>query len=68
MDIDKEILARMGEVPESVRMDRMRALQVAVYVAVGGGMLGSAAAHRPGDFYIDSRVGKGPTKRKKSRR
>lgn len=38
------------------------ALQVAVYVMVGGGFLGAFAAEQPKDFYIDSRVGKRPYK------
>lgn len=35
-------------------------LQVAVYVMVGGGMLGRSAAEQPADFYIDGRVGSLP--------
>ena len=35
-------------------------LQVAVYVMCKGGLLGRFAAEQPGDFYIDSRVGKLP--------
>ena len=36
----------------------MKSLQVAVYVMIGGRMLGQFAAEQPEDFYIDSRVGK----------
>lgn len=45
-------------------MSQMKALQVVVYVMVGGGMLGSFAAHQPKSFYIDSRVSKRPYKQR----
>lgn len=35
-------------------------LQVAVYVMVGGGMLGRMAAQQPADFYLDARVSRRP--------
>lgn len=35
-------------------------LQLAVYVMCDGGLLGRFAAQQPGDFYIDSRVGRLP--------
>ena len=38
-------------------------LQVVMYVAVGGGMLGKLFAERPAEAYIDSRVGKLPYSR-----
>ena len=38
-------------------------MQVAVYVMCGGGFLGRSAAEQPGDFYIDSRVGRLPYKK-----
>ena len=44
--------------------DTIPAMQVAIYVMVGGGMLGHMAAERPTDFYIDSRVGRLPYHRK----
>lgn len=40
------------------------ALQVAVYVMCGGGMLGRFAAEQPAEFYIDMRVGKLPYPKK----
>ena len=36
------------------------AMQTAIYVMCGGGILGEMAAERPKEFYIDSRVGKLP--------
>lgn len=36
------------------------AMQIAVYVMCGGGMLGRMAAEQPADFYIDDRVGRLP--------
>lgn len=39
-------------------MENIRALQVAVYVMCGGGMIGKFAAEQPADFYIDQRVGR----------
>lgn len=36
------------------------AVQLAVYVMAGGGMLGRFAAEQPADFYIDDRVSKRP--------
>ena len=40
--------------------DELAALQVAVYVMCGGGLLGRFAAEQPADFYIDDRCGKLP--------
>jgi len=40
--------------------EQIGALQVAVYVAVGGGVLGRSAAEQPADFYIDDRCGRLP--------
>ena len=39
-------------------------LQTAVYVMCGGGMLGTFAAEQPGNFYIDTRVGRLPYPKK----
>ena len=36
------------------------ALQVAVYVAAGGGMIGRMYAEQPADAYVDSRAGGRP--------
>jgi len=44
--------------------DELAALQVAVYVMCGGGMLGAMAAEQPADFYIDSRCGRLPYPRR----
>jgi len=41
-------------------MNRLEVLQVAIFVAVGGGMLGHMYAEQPADAYIDMRVGKRP--------
>ena len=38
----------------------MKTLQVAVYIACGGGMLGDFGTRQPRDFYIDLRVGRLP--------
>jgi len=40
------------------------ALQVAIYVACGGGCIGRFGAEQPADFYIDDRVGRLPYRRK----
>jgi hypothetical protein len=40
--------------------ENIAALQTAVYVACGGGLLGEMAATQPADFYIDLRCGKLP--------
>lgn len=42
--------------------NKMRNLQVAVYVMAGGGFIGSSAACQPHDFYIDARSGRLPYK------
>lgn len=44
--------------------DSIPTMQTAVYVMVGGGMLGRFAAEQPADFYIDNRVGRLPYSRK----
>ena len=40
--------------------ERIAALQVAVFVAAGGGLLGRLAAEEPADFYVDARCGRLP--------
>ena len=40
--------------------DKLGNLQIAVYVAVGGGLLGRLTAEQPADFYIDTRAGRPP--------
>jgi len=42
--------------------DSIPAMQVAVFVMCGGGMVGRFAAEQPADFYLDDRVGKLPYK------
>jgi hypothetical protein len=42
----------------------LETLQIEVYVMCGGGMLGHFAMTQPADFYIDSRVGRLPYKKK----
>lgn len=42
----------------------LQSAQVAVYVMIGGGMLGAFAMRQPASFYIDTRVGKLPYSRK----
>ena len=44
--------------------DSIPAMQTAVYVMAGGGMLGRMAAEQPADFYIDGRIGQLPYKRR----
>lgn len=44
--------------------DSIPAMQTAVYVMAGGGLLGRMAAEQPADFYIDGRVGRLPYSRK----
>lgn len=39
-------------------------LQVAIYIAVGGGTLGNLFAEQPADAYIDGRIGRLPYTRK----
>jgi hypothetical protein len=46
-------------------MDDLKTMQIMVYVAVGGGMLGRLYAERPKHAYIDSRVGRLPYPRRK---
>lgn len=36
------------------------AMQAAVYVMAGGGLVGRSAAEQPADFYIDDRVSRRP--------
>jgi hypothetical protein len=47
---------------------KLQALQVAVYVMCGGGLLGSFAARDPWHFYIDARVGRLPYSRRDIKR
>lgn len=42
---------------------RVETLQTAIYVAVGGGLIGRMYAHQPADAYIDTRTGRRPYKR-----
>jgi len=37
----------------------IKALQVAIYVMAGGGMIGRFAAEQPADYYHDTRTGQG---------
>ncbi len=57
-------VARSAKAYKWTRARSIAAHQVAVYVMCGGGFLGSAAAHRPADFYIDDRCGKLPYPRR----
>lgn len=41
-------------------LETIPAMQVAVYVMCGGGLLGRFASQQPADFYIDDRVGQLP--------
>lgn len=43
--------------------DTIPAMQIAVYVMAGGGLLGRMAAEQPADFYIDDRARSRYTKR-----
>lgn len=56
-------LARVRENAEHHK-NNIPALQVAVNVMCGGGMLGRMAAEQPGQFYIDARCGKLPYPRR----
>jgi len=40
--------------------EKIRALQVAVYVMAGGGLIGRSAAEQPKGFYLDMRLPKRP--------
>ena len=57
--LDQEKVAESGW-----KADSIPAMQTAIYVMCGGGMLGRFAAEQPTDFYIDDRVGKLPYPRK----
>jgi hypothetical protein len=55
--------AQIGEAFEDNKDNgnwKLETLQVAVFVAAGGGMLGRFLAEQPGHGYIDTRVGKLP--------
>ena len=41
-------------------LDKFKALQVAVYVMAGGGMIGRMYAEQPADAYTDTRAGRRP--------
>lgn len=41
-------------------LQEMKQLQAAVYVMVGGGLIGNSAATQPAGFYVDGRVSKRP--------
>lgn len=41
-------------------LEKLKSQQVAVYVMIGGGMIGRFAAEQPADFYIDMRVSRLP--------
>jgi hypothetical protein len=45
-------------------IDTIPAMQTAIYAMCGGGFLGRFAAEQPGNFYIDTRVGKLPYSKK----
>ena len=53
--LNQESVAESGWGSETIP-----AMQVAVYVMCGGGLLGHFAAERPVDFYIHDRVGNLP--------
>jgi hypothetical protein len=55
--VRENIKEQAADYPEKT-LQEMKALQVAVYVMCGGGMLGHSAANQPEGFYIDDRVGK----------
>lgn len=52
-------------ISKSKRTEFLSRHQIAVYVMVGGGMLGSSAALRPASFYIDTRVSRLPYSKRK---
>jgi len=54
--LDMEKVATSGVECGMAKPERIAALQVALFVACGGGMLGHFAAEQPADFYIDGRV------------
>ena len=68
---DKPFKLDPKQVKEAFEYDRdenprwqIGTLQVVIYVAVGGGMIGRMYAEQPADAYIDTRVGKCPYTRK----
>ena len=62
LDMEKEAEVEKREYEEGRGAD-IGALQVAVYVACGGGQLGFFAARQPADFFIDSEAGNLPYER-----
>jgi hypothetical protein len=57
--LDQKKVAESG-----FKVETIPTMQTAVYVMCGGGFLGKFAAEQPGQFYIDSRVGKLPFPKK----
>jgi len=57
----KQIVAAM---PDSEQGEVLRSLQVAAFVAIGGGFLGQSLAERPASFYLDTRCGRLPLGRR----
>jgi len=53
-------MAKVAELVEYGKGERLQAHQAAVFVMCGGGMLGHLAAEQPADFYIDDRCGRLP--------
>ena len=45
-------------------MNRLTCLQIEIYTAVGGGLVGRMYAQQPQEAYLDDRAGKRPYKRK----
>jgi len=43
-----------------ITIAKFQAMQVAVYVMVGGGLIGRMYAEQPADAYIDTRAGRRP--------
>lgn len=58
----KESLDYRSEKGHDSFVAEMKRLQLAVFMACGGGFLGRMAAEQPGDFYIDMRCSKLPYK------
>ena len=65
--LDMEAVTKNLEGTHWTEPERIGTLQAAVYVMVGGGMLGRFAAEQPADFYIDARVGRLPYGRREIR-
>jgi len=59
--LDPEQVARRYEGwTRKQKLRELENLQVAVYVAAGGGMIGRMYAEQPADAYVDTRAGRRP--------